>query len=141
MVNAEQPDTGIQLPTGSWWDWDVIAWDAGRFTLAAGYDLTYHHGLELVFGEPLYVSCPFAFLDPVFRAVSPEQAAAMARQLGAEPPVLVAFEADAGGTEPVSCLVAAERLDVVHEPVLRYWREDAPPGQRYAPWVRRPEGR
>lgn len=62
----------------------------------------------------------------------------LARQLGEEPPVVVAFEADAGGREPISCLVAAERFEVVHETVLGYWREDTAPGQRFAPWVRPP---
>ncbi|MFJ3927663.1 hypothetical protein [Streptomyces sp. NPDC090022] len=128
----------IQLPKGSWWDWDVVAWDAGRLTLAAGYDLTYHHGLELVFGEPEFVSCPSAFQDPVFRAPSAAELLKVARQLGGEPPVVVAFEADAGGQEPVSCLIAAERLDIVQGTVLRYWREDADPDQRFAPWVRSP---
>ncbi|MFD5884183.1 hypothetical protein [Streptomyces yangpuensis] len=51
---------------------------------------------------------------------------------------MVAFEADAGGQEPASCLIAAERLDIVQGTVLRYWREDAGPDQRFAPWVRSP---
>lgn len=53
------------------------------------------------------------------------------------PEVVVAFEADAdaGGQEPVSCPIAAERLEIVRETVLRYWREDAAPGQRFVPWV------
>ncbi|MFJ8885329.1 hypothetical protein ACIRJR_18240 [Streptomyces sp. NPDC102402] len=84
------------------------------------------------------VSCPAVFHGPVFRAPTGEELARVTRQIGEEPPVLVAFEADAGGREPVSCLIAAERLEVVHESVLRYWREDAPPGQRFAPWVRPP---
>ncbi|MFH9612687.1 hypothetical protein ACH4MM_02775 [Streptomyces pratensis] len=128
----------IELPEGSWWDWEVLTWDAGQFRLAAGYDLTYHHGLELAFGDPLFVSCPAMFHDPVFRVPTGEELARAARQLGEEPPVLVAFEADAGGLEPVSCLVAAQRLEVVHGTVLRYWREDTDPGQRFAPWVRPP---
>lgn len=49
----------------------------------------------------------------------------VARRLGEKPPVVVAFEADAGGREPVSCLIAAGRLDIVRGTVLRYWREDA----------------
>ncbi|MFJ8732899.1 hypothetical protein [Streptomyces bauhiniae] len=58
---------GRALPEGSWWDWEVIGWDAGRFRLAAGHDLTFHHGLEVHFLSPALVSCPFAFQDPVFR--------------------------------------------------------------------------
>ncbi|MFF2522627.1 hypothetical protein [Streptomyces liangshanensis] len=136
--DAGQPHPALALPEGTWWDWDVLAWDAGRFLLAAGHDLSYHHGLELVFTAPLFVSCPAAFHDPVFRAPTPEEVATITRRLGGRPPVLAAFEADAGGSEAVACLVAAERLDIVRGTVLRYWREDAAPGQRFAPWVRPP---
>lgn len=106
---------------------------------AAYHDLAHHHGLELVFGDPVMVSCPSAFHDPAFRAPTPDEPLRVARQLGGTTPVVVAFEADAGGQEPVSCLIAAERLDIVRETVLRYWREDAAPGQRFAPWVRPPD--
>ncbi|MFC9928480.1 hypothetical protein [Streptomyces sp. NPDC127190] len=129
---------GIRLPEGSWWDWDVIAWDAAEFRLAAGYDLSHSHGLELVFGDPAFVTCPAQFADPVFRTPSEDELARVTHQLGEIPPVLLAFEADAGGPEPVSCLIAAERVEVVQETVLRYWRADAAPGQRFAPWVRPP---
>ncbi len=137
-MDVERPHAAIELPEGSWWDWEVLAWDSGRFRLAADYDLSYHHGLELVFTAPLFVSCPAAFHDPVFRAPTPEELLRAGRQLGGRPPVLVAFEADAGGSEPISCLVAAERLDIVQETVLRYWREDWAPGRRFAPWVQPP---
>lgn len=137
-MDAERRRVGIRLPEGSWWDWDVIAWDAAELRLAAAHDLTYYHGLELVFGDPTLVSCPAKFLDPVFRAPTSEEFARVARQIGEEPPVLVAFEADAGGLEPVSCLIAAERIEVVQEIVLRYWRDDVIPGQRFAPWVVQP---
>uniref|UniRef100_A0AAU2JIR8 CN hydrolase domain-containing protein n=1 Tax=Streptomyces sp. NBC_00049 TaxID=2903617 RepID=A0AAU2JIR8_9ACTN len=133
-----RPDRALELPEGSWWDWEVLGWDAGRLMLAACYDLTYLHGLELVFHEPLLVGCPTSFCDPVFRAPTADELARLVRQLGEEPPVVVAFETDGGGTEPVSCLIAAERLEIVQETVLRYWRADAAPGQRYAPWVRPP---
>jgi hypothetical protein len=131
----------LRLPEGSWWDWDVLAWDAGQFRLAAGSDLTYHHGLELVFGAPLLVSCPARFSDPVFRVPTAGQRGAIVGQLGEEPPVFVAFDVDAGGREPVPCLVAAERLEIVRGTVLRYWRDDLAPGQRLAPWVRPPADR
>ncbi|MFI0712249.1 hypothetical protein ACH4SK_16645 [Streptomyces inhibens] len=137
-MDVERRHAEIQLPEGSWWDWQVIAWDCGQLRLAGGHDLTYHHGLELVFDDPVFVRCPSNFHDPTFRAPSPDEILQVTRQLGGELPVVVAFEADAGGQEPVSCLIAAERLKIVHETVLRYWREDAAPGQRFAPWVRSP---
>ncbi|MFE1774265.1 hypothetical protein [Streptomyces sp. NPDC059008] len=124
---------------GPWWDWEVIAWNAGQLRLAAGHDLTYYHGLELVFDDPAFVSCPAMFHDPVFRAPTTEELLRVTRQLGERPPVLVAFEGDANGQEPVSCLIAAERLKIVHEKVLRCWREGIAPGQRLAPWVRPPD--
>ncbi|MCB5164736.1 hypothetical protein LG634_07790 [Streptomyces bambusae] len=138
-MDVERVHAAVALPPGSWWDWDVVVWNGGQLTLAAGYDLTYHHGLELAFGEPLFVSCPSAFHDPSFRAPNTAELSRLTRQFGEEPPVVVAFEADAGGQEPVPCLIAAERLDIVEESVLRYWREDAAPDQRFAPWVRPPE--
>ncbi|MFG2488487.1 hypothetical protein ACGFSI_37800 [Streptomyces virginiae] len=138
-MDAEGRHAGFRLPEGSWWDWDVLAWDAGQFRLAAGHDLTYHHGLELVFEEPVFVSCPSSFQDPTFRAPSRDELLKVSLRLGGELPVVVAFEADAGGQEPISCLIAAERLVIVQETVLRYWRDDAAPGQRFAAWVRPPD--
>ncbi|MGW2984197.1 hypothetical protein [Streptomyces goshikiensis] len=122
-----QLHTALQLPAGSWWDWDVLAWDGGRFRLAAGHDLAYHHGLEVVFGDPVYVSCPTAFHDPVFRAPSDDELEGLTRRVGEEPPVVVAFEADGGGQEPVTCLIAAARLDIVQGMVLRYRPDDPAP--------------
>ncbi|GAA3042912.1 hypothetical protein GCM10020229_62630 [Kitasatospora albolonga] len=89
-------------------------------------------------GDPLFVSCPAVFQDPALRAPNSEELAAVTGLLGERPPVLVAFEADAAGTNPTSCLIAADRLDIVQRTVLRYWREDAAPGQRFASWVRPP---
>ncbi|MFF9015392.1 hypothetical protein ACF09C_20795 [Streptomyces sp. NPDC014870] len=103
----------LRLPEGSWRDWTVAGHDGSRLRLVAGYDLAYHYGLELVFTDASYVLCPFDFLDPEFRAPTVEERAKIARLLGEEPAVLVAFEADGGGTEPASCLIAAETLDVV----------------------------
>ncbi|AKN72376.1 hypothetical protein QR97_23720 [Streptomyces sp. PBH53] len=104
---------GRKLPEGSWWDWEIIACDAGRLRLAAGYDLSHHHGLEAIFTDPLFVSCPPSFQDPVFRPPTPEETARLARGLGTAAPLVVAFEADAGGRESVSCLIAAEGLDIL----------------------------
>jgi hypothetical protein len=100
-------------------------WDGGQLRLAAGYDLTYHHGLEVAFGAPAFVSCPTGFQDPVFRAPTAEETAHVARTLGETPPFVVAFEADAGGPEPVSCLIAAERLEIVPGLVPRHPRPGA----------------
>jgi hypothetical protein len=126
------------LPEGLWPDWDVVAWNAGQLRLAAGHDLAYHHGLELVFDDPAFVICPSSFHDPQFRAPSPDEIAKVTHHLGGELPVIVAFEADAGGQEPLSCLVAGERFEIVQESVLRYWREGTPPGQRFTPWAQPP---
>ncbi|MFH8371817.1 hypothetical protein [Streptomyces sp. NPDC018031] len=134
-VEAGGRHAGIQLPAGSWWDWDVVAWSASQLRLAAGHDVTYHHGLELVFDDPIFVSCPTSFHDPIFRAPSSDEILKVTRHFGGDPLVVIAFEADAGGQEPVSCLIAAEGLVIVQETVLRYWREDAAPGQRFAAWV------
>ncbi|MFJ5033224.1 hypothetical protein ACIQB5_35320 [Streptomyces sp. NPDC088560] len=111
---------GRRLPEGSWWDWEVIVWDGGLLRLAAGYDLTYHHGLEVVLTDPCFVSCPATFQDPVFREPTAQETARLRRALGGAPPVVVAFEADAGGPGPVSCLIAAERLDIVPGLVRRH---------------------
>ncbi|MEU4114088.1 hypothetical protein AB0F71_06320 [Kitasatospora sp. NPDC028055] len=110
----------IELPAGSWWDWDVYSWRPGELRLAAGHDLGYHHGLELVLTDPLYVRCPQAFQDPVFREPSVEERRLVERQCGEQPEVLLAFEADGGGAEPVSGLIAAGGLEVRVGWVLRY---------------------
>ncbi|MEU9415776.1 hypothetical protein [Streptomyces sp. NPDC051000] len=128
----------IELPEGSWWDWDVVAWDAGRLCFGAGHDLSYAHGLELVFRDPVFVACPAAFHDPVFREPTADEVRLVARQVGDTPAVLVAFEADAGGPSLASGLVAAGQLDIVQGPVFRYWREHLATGERLAPWVRPP---
>ncbi|MEU5054926.1 MULTISPECIES: hypothetical protein [unclassified Streptomyces] len=128
----------VQLPQGSWWDWDVVAWDPGRLCLGAGHDISYAHGLELVFTDPVFVVCPAAFHDPTFREPTVDEVGLVARGLGETPPVLVAFDADGGGPTLVSGLVAAGRLDIVQGIVFRYWREDLAAGERLAPWVRPP---
>ncbi|WP_405484023.1 hypothetical protein [Streptomyces sp. NBC_00009] len=128
----------IELPQGAWWDWDIVAWDPGRLCLGAGHDVSYAHGLELVFSDPIFVKCPAAFHDPVFRQPTPDEVRLVVRQVGETPPVLVAFEADAGGPALVSGLLAAGRLDIVQGTVFRYWREDLAAGERLAPWVRPP---
>ncbi|MET7615346.1 hypothetical protein [Streptomyces sp. NPDC005408] len=128
----------ISLPAGSWWDWDVVSWDPGRLRLGAGHDLSYAHHLELVFSDPEFVVCPAAFHDPVFRTPRPDEAATVADRLGGVPPVLVAFDADAGGRSPVPCLIAAGGVEIVQGTVYRYWRVELVDGERLAPWVRPP---
>ncbi|MFM9705798.1 hypothetical protein [Streptomyces galilaeus] len=128
----------IVLPDGSWWDWDIVAWDPGRLRLGAGSDISYVHGLELVFSDPVFVTCPSFFQDPVFRAPTPDEVRLIARQVGEIPPVLIAFEADAGGPSPASGLIAAGQLDIVQGTVFRYWRGNLEAGERLAPWVEPP---
>ncbi|KUN78878.1 hypothetical protein AQJ66_29975 [Streptomyces bungoensis] len=64
--------------------------------------------------------------------VSDEETARHARALGEPPALVVAFEADAGGPEPVSCPVAAERPEIRREPVPGHPR----PGAEAAPGAR-----
>ncbi|RRQ87778.1 hypothetical protein [Streptomyces griseofuscus] len=80
----------------------------------------------MVFVAPALVSCPLAFQDPVFRAPTAEEAERLAQGLGERSPVLVAFEAYAGGSEPVSCLIAAERVEIRHGQVPRNTRPPDP---------------
>ncbi|GLY48226.1 hypothetical protein [Lentzea sp. NBRC 102530] len=140
MLPQERQVVGavVELPDGSWWDWDVVSCDAGELRLGAGHDLTYSHGLELVFSDPLFVQCPTAFQDPVFRAPRPDEIEAVTRRFGEAPGILVSFEAEAGGVEPVTCLVAAGGVEVVQGTVFRYWRGALEPGERHAPRVRSP---
>ncbi|MGY5132991.1 hypothetical protein ACWGJW_11365 [Streptomyces nigrescens] len=140
-MDVDGAHAAIQLPEGSWWDWDVVAWDGGELRLAAGHDLAYHHGLELVFGDPVFVSCPSGFQDPAFRAPVARRAPenhSSARREAAHRGRLRGRRWRAGAG---LVLIAAERLDVVQETVLRYWREDAGPDQRFAPWARAAERR
>ncbi|MFJ9871237.1 hypothetical protein [Streptomyces sp. NPDC101165] len=106
--------------------------------LGAGHDISYAHGLELVFSDPVFVTCPAAFQDPVFRAPTPDEVRLVARQVDETPPVLIAFEADAGGPSLASGLIAARQLDIVLGTVFRYWRENLAVGERLAPWVKPP---
>ncbi|WP_371629020.1 hypothetical protein OG892_11075 [Streptomyces sp. NBC_00341] len=75
-VGGEGRHAAIRLPEGSWWDRGVASWNAGQLRPAAGHDLAYRHGLELVFDRPAFVGCPTGFHDPVLRfapwARSPE---------------------------------------------------------------------
>ncbi|WP_377266792.1 hypothetical protein [Peterkaempfera sp. SMS 1(5)a] len=100
--------------------------------------MSYHHGLELVFSDPVFVMCPAVFHEPIFREPTPDEVRLVAGQVGEVPAVVVAFEADAGGPEPASGLIAAGRLEVVRGIVFRYWRENLAAGERLAPWVRPP---
>ncbi|MGW1957862.1 hypothetical protein ACWCPI_34830 [Streptomyces sp. NPDC001920] len=91
-----------------------------------------------MFSDPVLVMCPAAFQDPLFRAPTPDEVRLVARQVGETPPVLIAFEADAGGPSLASGLVAAMHLDIVRGTVFRYWRENLAAGERLAPWVKPP---
>ncbi|MEU2545616.1 hypothetical protein ABZ618_09275 [Streptomyces roseolus] len=100
------------LPEGPWDAWELRRFDGSRLTLVAGHDLTYHHGLEVELVDVSYVRCPTGFMDPVFREPTAGERAEVLRIVGEEPPVLLAFEADGGGTAPVTRLLAAEDLAV-----------------------------
>jgi hypothetical protein len=87
------------LPEGSWWDWDLFCWNGSELRLAAGYDLAYHHGLELVFSDVGYLACPTQFSRPQFREPTPGEGDTVRRYVGEESRVVVAFdvEAELGG--------------------------------------------
>jgi hypothetical protein len=127
----------IELPEGSWWDWDVLEFDGSRLTLAAGYDLAYHHGLELVFTDVAYLACPTRFSDPRFREPTPNEHESVRRHVAEGPPLVLAFDvASPAGGDLLPCLIAAESVEVMTGLVYRYWRADLAPGERLAPRVR-----
>ncbi|MER7333668.1 MULTISPECIES: hypothetical protein [unclassified Micromonospora] len=127
----------LELPEGPWWDWDVLHFDGSQLRMAAGLDLTYHHGLEVVFTDVAYLACPTQFWDPRFREPTLDERALVRRHVGQESPVIVAFDVDApDGGDPLSCLVAAESVGVVPGLVYRYWRDNLAAGERLAPHVR-----
>jgi hypothetical protein len=128
----------LEIPRGNWWDWDIVLCDATRLRLGANYDLSYAHGLEVVFSDPVYLSCPTVFQEPEFREPTPTEIQRITEWCGATPPVIVAFEAGGGGRTPVTCLIAAETVKVVEGVVYRYPRPDLQPGERLAPWVLEP---
>jgi hypothetical protein len=104
----------VSLPKGSWWDWELFSWNAWELRLAAGYDLSYHHGLELVFAGVGYVACPVLFHDPRFREPTQPEQDTVRRYIGAPAPVVVAFDIDSGSGDGVlPCIVAAQSVEVV----------------------------
>lgn len=42
--------------------------------------------------DPVFVTCPAAFQDPVFRAPTPDEVRLIVQQVGEAPPVLIALE-------------------------------------------------
>ncbi|MFN8077916.1 MAG: hypothetical protein U0Q15_21190 [Kineosporiaceae bacterium] len=129
--------TTLQLPDGAFWDWEVLSWSGGTLILAAGTDLTYHHQLEVIFTEVAYVALPSLFHHPTFRPPTAEELRAVADQVGAPAPVVVAFDHDGtdGDGRPLSGLVAADAVEVVPGAVYRYRRETLLPGERHATWL------
>ncbi|MGS2619235.1 hypothetical protein ACVCAH_32625 [Micromonospora sp. LZ34] len=115
-------------------------WNGSELRIAAGYDLAYHHGLELVFTDVDYLACPTRFSHPQFRAPTLDECETVRRYVGAEPPLVVAFDVEAGaGGGVLPCVVAAGSVEVVTGLFYRYWREDLKEGERLAPFVRRPD--
>jgi hypothetical protein len=129
----------IELPEGSWWDWDVLHFDGSQLRLAAGHDLAYHHGLEVIFADVDYLACPTRFQDPRFREPTPGERAMLHRHVGEESPLVVAFDIEApADSDPRPCLVAAGSVEVVPGLVYRYWRDNLSAGERLAPHARPP---
>jgi hypothetical protein len=129
----------LKLPEGSWWDWDVLHFDGSQLTLAAGHDLTYHHGLEVVFADVDYLACPTRFHDPQFREPTPDEQALLHRHIGEEPALIVAFDVEPPvGSDPLPCLIAARSVEVKPGLVYRYWHDNLRPGERRAPHIRPP---
>lgn len=117
--------TALRLPEGPWWDWDMFGWNGSELRLAAGYDLTYHHGLELVFTDVDYLACPTRFSHPRFRGATPAERDTVRRYVGWESPVTVAFDVEAeSGDGMLPCVVAADAVRVVPGLVYRCRRED-----------------
>lgn len=129
----------LHLPDGPWWDWDLLEYDGAHLRFAAGSDLTYHHGLELLFTDVAYLACPTQFSDPTFREPTSDERETLRGYVGQEPPVVVAFDVAAEfGEGSLPCVIAAESVEVVVGVVYRYWREDLNDGERLAPFVRPP---
>jgi hypothetical protein len=131
----------LELPEGSCsWDWDIQEFDSSRLRLAANYDLTYYHRLEVVFTDVAYLACPTQFSDPAFREPTQPERELVRRHVGEEPPLIVAFDVESlEGEGILPCLIAAETAEVVVGLVYRYWRDDLAPGERLSPYVRPPE--
>ena len=126
----------LQLPEGSWRDWDVTSCSDGELRLAAGTDLSRHHGLELVFRNTLYVACPSLFRRPVFRSPTAFERTLVGQSAGREAPVLVAFDIADDERGSLPCLIAAEEVEVRQGTVFRYHRTDLKPGERLADWLK-----
>jgi hypothetical protein len=101
--------TAIELPDGSWWDWEVRSFDGSRLVLVAGSDLTYGHGLEVRFDGVSYIRCPMSFHDAAFREPTEAERKLAEQAHDARPPVIAAFDADDG---PFEGLIVADRVEV-----------------------------
>ena len=103
-----------------------MSFDGLRLTLAAGVDVTYHHGLELSFVDVAYLSVPTTFEHPMFREPTEAEIGRVRAHVGEVPAVVVAFdvEANARGVEFLPCVIAAE----AHE-LARGWFPRRLPGQ------------
>ncbi|GAA2556346.1 hypothetical protein GCM10010435_28770 [Winogradskya consettensis] len=118
--------TALELPEGQWWDWEIMTWNAGALTLAASTDLTYHHGLEVVFSDVGFVQCPALFHHAVFREPSDAERDFVLRQAAGDASLIVAFdhdEQDAAG-RALSGLIGAGDVRLVTGTAYRYDRGD-----------------
>ncbi|MCP2327329.1 hypothetical protein HDA40_005836 [Hamadaea flava] len=101
------------IPDTAAWDWDILSYNGATLVLAAAPDLTYGHHFEVAFTDLSYLALPASFDNPEFREPTAEETAYVARCIGEQPRVLVAFDIDAmSGGGKVSCLVAADACEV-----------------------------
>jgi hypothetical protein len=97
--------------TGRWWDWEMARWDVTGLRLIADNDLTYHHAVEVRFGEVAWVSVADMFSHPVFRQPTAAEKE-LAWQASGEPHRIFTWDAEtAAGTVPM--MVVARSVEVV----------------------------
>ena len=127
----------LQLPEGSWRDWDVTSCSDGELRLAAGTDLSRDHGLELVFQE-----CRIRRVPIVVPHTGLPAADRLRVRTWCGSPWAGRFRCWSRSTSPtpsgasLPCLIGAERVEVRQGTVFRYHRTDLKPGERLADWVR-----
>lgn len=122
MADASQ-DVEVTQPlvdlNNRWWDWQVASWDGVSLTLIADNDLTYHHSVEVLFEDAVYVKLPASFSHPVFRDPTSHEIEIVQAAVGEVPELVAAWDTDADDPGR-ACLIAAASVSVVEELVLHY---------------------